>query len=142
MFFCYRWLLVNFKREFSIEATSLLWEVLWTNHLHPRFHLFVVIAVLAMVRNDVMAQKMQFDQILRVRLPVMMNILFVRTDNQHSLCCCAQTVNDLSGKMDINEILKTAEAFYMNYDVRTDEEVKASIFSVAQPRKPRLVDSR
>jgi hypothetical protein len=67
MFFCYRWLLVNFKREFSMEATERLWEVLWTNHIHPRFHLFVVIAVLALVRNDIMSQSMQFDQILRVR---------------------------------------------------------------------------
>jgi hypothetical protein len=44
--------------------------------------------------------------------------------------------------MNIDEILKTAEALYMTYDVRTDEEVKASIFSVQQPRKARLTDSR
>jgi hypothetical protein len=30
-YFCFRWILVNFKREFTFENIMYLWEVLWTD---------------------------------------------------------------------------------------------------------------
>ena len=35
LFFCFRWLLLTFKREFSFENTMILWEVI--KHLHVMF---------------------------------------------------------------------------------------------------------
>eukprot|EP01105_Mastigella_eilhardi_P017944 TRINITY_DN4138_c0_g1_i2.p1 TRINITY_DN4138_c0_g1~~TRINITY_DN4138_c0_g1_i2.p1 ORF type:complete len:560 (-),score=100.36 TRINITY_DN4138_c0_g1_i2:68-1747(-) len=44
MLFCFRWLLLHFKREFSFDTVKTLWEVAWS-HPTPCFHLFVAAAV-------------------------------------------------------------------------------------------------
>jgi hypothetical protein len=41
MFFCFRWLLVLFKCEFSHHDIMRLWEVLWTDLPCPDFHLLL-----------------------------------------------------------------------------------------------------
>jgi hypothetical protein len=48
-FFCFRWLLVWFKREFPWEDMLCLWEVLWTDYLTNKFHIFVALAILDQV---------------------------------------------------------------------------------------------
>ena len=45
-YFCFRWLLILFKREFSFPDIMRLWEVLWTGHPCRNFHLLICAAVL------------------------------------------------------------------------------------------------
>lgn len=49
-FFCFRWLLVWFKREFPWKDMLSLWEVLWTDYLTDKFHIFVALSILDQVR--------------------------------------------------------------------------------------------
>eukprot|EP01122_Echinamoeba_exundans_P008009 TRINITY_DN2576_c0_g1_i19.p1 TRINITY_DN2576_c0_g1~~TRINITY_DN2576_c0_g1_i19.p1 ORF type:complete len:639 (+),score=86.92 TRINITY_DN2576_c0_g1_i19:279-2195(+) len=109
MFFVYRWILINFKREFSCDDVMVLWEAIWTNYLHPKFHLFIALAMLLTARGDIISQRMGFDQIL-------------------------QCMNNLSGKLSADDVLKRAEALFRNFDARTDDEVKQAVF-VAAPRQ-------
>eukprot|EP00730_Choanoeca_flexa_P004957 TRINITY_DN11848_c0_g1_i4.p1 TRINITY_DN11848_c0_g1~~TRINITY_DN11848_c0_g1_i4.p1 ORF type:complete len:558 (+),score=133.44 TRINITY_DN11848_c0_g1_i4:66-1676(+) len=46
LLFCFRWLLVTFKREFQYEQVLRVWEVIWSQHLSPNFELFVAAALL------------------------------------------------------------------------------------------------
>ncbi len=39
LFFCFRWLLIWFKREFAFTEVMGLWEVLWTDLPCQNFHL-------------------------------------------------------------------------------------------------------
>ncbi|CAO3589695.1 unnamed protein product [Absidia cylindrospora] len=66
LFFCFRWLLVWFKREFDWEGVIRLWEVLWTDHLGPQFLLFVALAVLHQHRQTILTELGQFDELLKV----------------------------------------------------------------------------
>lgn len=102
MFFCYRWILVLFKREISLHQTYLLWEVLWSNHYHKEFHLFVALAALHKYREQLM-QQVGFDNVLK----------FVTT---------------LEEPLDVGELLEIGTSLYLNFERTTDEEVKLSIF--------------
>lgn len=84
-FFCFRWLLIHFKREFEYDDVLRLWEVLWSKHLSDHFHLFVCMAVLKRFRRNIMDAQMEFDVVLKF-------------------------VNDLSGKIDLESTLRDAEA--------------------------------
>uniref|UniRef100_A0A915KE63 Rab-GAP TBC domain-containing protein n=1 Tax=Romanomermis culicivorax TaxID=13658 RepID=A0A915KE63_ROMCU len=46
MYFCFRWILILFKREFNFMDIMRLWEVLWTNLPCENFHLLICAAVL------------------------------------------------------------------------------------------------
>ena len=35
MYFCFRWILILFKREFTFPDIMRLWEILWTDFLEP-----------------------------------------------------------------------------------------------------------
>ncbi|KAF9545119.1 GTPase activating protein [Mortierella hygrophila] len=87
LFFCFRWLLIWFKREFEWVDIMRLWEVLFSDHLSTQFQLFVAMAVLDKHR-DVMIDHLQgFDEILKY-------------------------VNDLSMTIDLEESLQNAEVLY------------------------------
>jgi hypothetical protein len=66
MFFCFRWLLVLFKREFSYQDIMRLWEVLWTGLPCPNFHLLLCIAVLDTQQHILMENNYGFTEILKV----------------------------------------------------------------------------
>lgn len=87
MYFCFRWLLVWFKREFSHEDILLLWEVLWTALPCPNFHLLVGTAILDNEMTTIIENEYGFTEILK-------------------------HVNDLSEKMDLRHVLEVAEAIY------------------------------
>ncbi|KAL3825088.1 hypothetical protein ACJIZ3_021117 [Penstemon smallii] len=84
-FFCFRWILIQFKREFEYETTMRLWEVLWTHHLDEHLHLYICIAILKRYRNKIMGEQMDFDTLLKF-------------------------INELSGQIDLDAILRDAEA--------------------------------
>ncbi|KAA8522997.1 hypothetical protein F0562_009420 [Nyssa sinensis] len=84
-FFCFRWVLIQFKREFEYERTMRLWEVLWAHYLSEHFHLYVCVAILKRYRNKIIGEQMDFDTLLKF-------------------------INELSGHIDLDATLRDAEA--------------------------------
>eukprot|EP00697_Spironema_sp_BW2_P017149 gnl/Spiro4/8718_TR4564_c0_g1_i1.p1 gnl/Spiro4/8718_TR4564_c0_g1~~gnl/Spiro4/8718_TR4564_c0_g1_i1.p1 ORF type:complete len:737 (-),score=204.35 gnl/Spiro4/8718_TR4564_c0_g1_i1:34-2244(-) len=90
MYFCFRSLLINFKREFAFETIPLLWEPIWSKCLTDRFQLFIALAVLYLNRGVIMENQLEFDDMLKF-------------------------VNDLANTMDANQVLETANALLLLY---------------------------
>ncbi|KAH1180947.1 hypothetical protein KIL84_001881 [Mauremys mutica] len=85
--FCFRWLLIWFKREFAFEDVLQLWEVLWTGLPCPSFHLLVACGILDSEREALMNSGFGFSEILK-------------------------HINELTMKMNVEETLSRAEALY------------------------------
>ncbi|KAK8916326.1 hypothetical protein KSP39_PZI022349 [Platanthera zijinensis] len=83
-YYCFRWILIQFKREFELEQLMRLWEVLWTHYKSEHFHLYVCVAVLKRYRSEIIGQRMSFDSLLKF-------------------------INELSGKLVVDDILTAAE---------------------------------
>ncbi|KAH0649887.1 hypothetical protein KY284_029799 [Solanum tuberosum] len=84
-FFCFRWVLIQFKREFDFEKTMRLWEVLWTHYLSEHLHLYVCVAILRRHRSKIIGEEMDFDTLLKF-------------------------INELSGHINLDATLRDAEA--------------------------------
>ena len=67
MFFCFRWLLVLFKREFNAVDIMKLWEVIWTDLPCKNFHLLLCAAILDTEKAVLMENQYGFTEILKVR---------------------------------------------------------------------------
>ncbi|XP_020287729.1 TBC1 domain family member 15 [Pseudomyrmex gracilis] len=65
MFFCFRWLLVLFKREFSAIDILKLWEILWTDLPCKNFHLLICAAILDTEKNLLIENNFGFTEILK-----------------------------------------------------------------------------
>lgn len=68
MYFCFRWLLVWFKREFSHADVLRLWEVMWTGLPCINFQLLVCVAILELQMATFIDNKYEFTDILKVRV--------------------------------------------------------------------------
>lgn len=95
MYFCFRWLLVWFKREFTNDDIYELWECLWTNLPCMNFHLFVSVAILDDQQNIFIDRKYEFNEILK-------------------------HVNELSLQIDLKSSLEKAEAIYLQIKTMDD----------------------
>uniref|UniRef100_J3LGD0 TBC1 domain family member 15 n=2 Tax=Oryza brachyantha TaxID=4533 RepID=J3LGD0_ORYBR len=84
-FFCFRWVLIQFKREFSFDQILLLWEVLWTHYLSEHFHLYLCVAILKRYRSRIIGEQMDFDTLLKF-------------------------INELSGEINLDRAIQDAEA--------------------------------
>ncbi|RAL50154.1 hypothetical protein DM860_007828 [Cuscuta australis] len=84
-FFCFRWILIQFKREFEFEKTMRLWEVLWTHWLSEHLHLYICVALLKRHRSKIIGEQMDFDTLLKF-------------------------INELSGHIDLDSTIRDAEA--------------------------------
>ncbi|KAJ8982106.1 hypothetical protein NQ317_010964 [Molorchus minor] len=62
MFFCFRWLLVWFKRELSQEDVMRFWEVLWTGYPCENFHLLVCVAILETEKSTIIENNYGFTK--------------------------------------------------------------------------------
>ncbi|KAJ3433188.1 rabgap/tbc domain-containing protein [Anaeramoeba flamelloides] len=60
--FCFRWLIVLFKREFSFKTTSLLWERIFSNYLTEHFEIFIALAIIELQREKLLKMS-EYDQI-------------------------------------------------------------------------------
>ncbi|KAE9555787.1 hypothetical protein FO519_001001 [Halicephalobus sp. NKZ332] len=87
MYFCFRWILVAFKREFSFDDIMHLWEVLWTDIPCKNFLLLFCVAVLDGQVHMIIENKFGLTEILK-------------------------HINNLSMKINLDENLRTAEAIY------------------------------
>ncbi|KAF9480108.1 RabGAP/TBC [Pholiota conissans] len=65
LFFCFRWILIAFKREFPFDDVLRLWEVLWTDYYTSGFVLFIALAVLESHRDMILRYLVEFDEILK-----------------------------------------------------------------------------
>lgn len=88
MYFCFRWLLVWFKREFSPFDVLELWETIWTGVPCPNYQLLICVAILEQQMDIFIDNKYEFNDILK-------------------------HINDLSMKLDLRRCLESAEAIYM-----------------------------
>lgn len=84
-FFCFRWILICFKREFDYNDVLRLWEVLWSHYLSEHFHLYMCVAILKRHRRKIMDEQMEFDTLLKF-------------------------INELSGHIELESTLRDTEA--------------------------------
>ncbi|XP_062989936.1 TBC1 domain family member 15 [Elgaria multicarinata webbii] len=88
LYFCFRWLLIRFKREFSFPDILRLWEVMWTDLPCQNFHLLICCAILESEKQQIMEKHYGFNEILK-------------------------HINELSMKIDVEDVLCKAEAISM-----------------------------
>ncbi|XP_030646506.1 TBC1 domain family member 15 [Chanos chanos] len=88
LYFCFRWLLIRFKREVHFQDVLRLWEVMWTGLPCQNFHLLVCCAILDSEKQKIMERNYGFNEILK-------------------------HINELSMKLDIEEILHKSESICM-----------------------------
>ncbi|EDO50033.1 predicted protein, partial [Nematostella vectensis] len=115
LYFCFRWLLICFKREFSFDDIMTLWEAFWTQNLSPNFHLIVCLAILDRHRQVIMECQFGFNEILKY-----VNELAYQIDVQETLiksetlCCQLLTLPDLPD--DVRAIVSGRNASVMTPD--------------------------
>ena len=90
MFFCFRWILIRFKREFDYENIQKLWEVFWTQYPCKNFHLVYCLALLDSQKSELLKDECGFNEILK-------------------------HINEMAGHIDIDESLKIAQAIYQQF---------------------------
>ncbi|KAJ6242368.1 rabgap/tbc domain-containing protein [Anaeramoeba flamelloides] len=64
--FCYRWILVNFKREYKYEIVLQLWDKMFCNYLTSHLEVFMVFALLKLNRTKIVDQNLNFSEIMYV----------------------------------------------------------------------------
>uniref|UniRef100_A0A3Q0S622 TBC1 domain family member 15 n=1 Tax=Amphilophus citrinellus TaxID=61819 RepID=A0A3Q0S622_AMPCI len=100
LYFCFRWLLIRFKRELSFVDVLRLWEVMWTGLPCENFHLLVCCAILDSEKQKIMEENYGFNEILK-------------------------HINELSMKLDIEEILQKAEGICLQ--IRSCKDLPRSV---------------
>uniref|UniRef100_A0A4W6C1H3 TBC1 domain family member 15 n=1 Tax=Lates calcarifer TaxID=8187 RepID=A0A4W6C1H3_LATCA len=103
LYFCFRWLLIRFKRELSFQDVLRLWEVMWTGLPCQNFHLLVCCAILDSEKQKIMEENYGFNEILK-------------------------HINELSMKLDIEEILQKAEG--ISLQIKSCKDLPDSVSSI------------
>lgn len=88
MYFCFRWILILFKREFTFPDVMKLWEILWTDLPCKNFHLLICISILLQKKDDIIKNGYGFNEILKF-------------------------INDLSLRIDLESTLRFAEGLFI-----------------------------
>lgn len=116
LFFCFRWILIAFKREFPFDDVLRLWEVLWTDYYSNEFVIFVALAILESHRDMILRYLVEFDEILKY-------------------------CNELSMTIELDSTLAQAEVLFLSFaqlvadiDRRRAEETTDSTSSVLRRR--------
>uniref|UniRef100_A0A8C7YK46 Small G protein signaling modulator 2 n=1 Tax=Oryzias sinensis TaxID=183150 RepID=A0A8C7YK46_9TELE len=96
-YFCYRWFLLDFKRELLYEDVFAVWEVIWVS---PRissqhFVLFLALALVTVYREIIMDNNMDFTDIIKF-----FNEMAERHDVQHILKVARELVHKVQSLMD------------------------------------------
>jgi len=112
LYFCFRWLLIWFKREFSYSDTMRLWEVLWTKNPCKNFHLLFCAALLDTEKSAIVENKYGFTEILK-------------------------HINDMSHRIDLDKTLAKAQGIYeaLAKDENVSERL-VNILGLAPPVRP------
>ncbi|KAG0658383.1 GTPase activating protein [Maudiozyma exigua] len=91
LFFCFRMLLVWFKREFVFEDICKIWEIFWTDSYSSQFQLFFMLAILQKNSEPIMNNLNQFDQVIKY-------------------------FNDLHNTMDWRDIMIRSELLFIRFE--------------------------
>ncbi|KAG6376374.1 rab-GTPase-TBC domain-containing protein [Boletus reticuloceps] len=70
LFFCFRWVLIAFKREFPFHEVLRLWEVLWTDYYSNSFVLFIALAILESHRDMILRYLVEYCNELSMTIEV------------------------------------------------------------------------
>ncbi|KAL4641469.1 TBC1 domain family member 15 isoform X2 [Arapaima gigas] len=103
LYFCFRWLLIRFKRELSFQDVLRLWEVMWTGLPCQNFHLLVCCAILDSEKQKIMEENYGFNEILK-------------------------HINELSMKLDIEEALLKAESICLQ--IQSCKDLPSSVAEI------------
>ncbi|XP_039617852.1 TBC1 domain family member 15 [Polypterus senegalus] len=112
LYFCFRWLLILFKREFSFPNTMRLWEVMWTGLPCKNFHLLVCCAILDSEKQKIMDEHYGFNEILK-------------------------HINELSMKLEVEEVLCKAESIYLQ--IKNCKDLPYSVSEILDDRNEKLI---
>lgn len=86
MYFCYRWILILFKREFDFDDLLLIWDLLFTAENKSIYLKSVALAMIHLQRDEILDKCQRFDQVLKV-------------------------FNEMTGKWDVVQVLLLADSF-------------------------------
>lgn len=66
-YFCYRWFLLDFKRELIYNDVFAIWEVIWAAQqvASSHFVLFLALALLEIYRDIILSNSMDFTDIIK-----------------------------------------------------------------------------
>ncbi|XP_029111187.1 small G protein signaling modulator 2 isoform X1 [Scleropages formosus] len=89
-YFCYRWFLLDFKRELLYEDVFAVWEVIWVAHRisSQHFVLFIALALVEVYRDIILDNNMDFTDIIKF-----FNEMAERHDVQHILRIARELVH-------------------------------------------------
>ncbi|GFO47229.1 TBC1 domain family member 15 [Plakobranchus ocellatus] len=87
-YFCFRWILIVFKREFHFHEIQRLWEVIWTDRPCTNFHLIISLAILESEKSTLLENRFGFTEILK-------------------------HINDISLSIPLEETLRKAEGIFL-----------------------------
>lgn len=90
LFFCFRWILISFKREFEFHDVLKVWEALWTDMCGPHSDLFLALAVLQTHREPIIRYLQEFDEVLKY-------------------------INDIANTLECDTLLTQAHMLYLTY---------------------------
>jgi hypothetical protein len=90
LFFCFRWILIAFKREFKLEDCLSIWEAIWSSPSSKSFHLFLALSILESHRGVIIRYLQEFDEVLKY-------------------------INELTGTMDPYPLINQAEVLYLGF---------------------------
>ncbi|KAG0654363.1 GTPase activating protein [Monosporozyma unispora] len=90
LFFCFRMLLVWFKREFPFKDVCSIWEIFLTDYYSSQFQLFFMLAILQKNSQPILQNLNQFDQVIKY-------------------------FNDLHNTMDWNDLMIRSELLFIRF---------------------------
>uniref|UniRef100_A0A3Q2ZSQ5 Small G protein signaling modulator 2 n=1 Tax=Kryptolebias marmoratus TaxID=37003 RepID=A0A3Q2ZSQ5_KRYMA len=96
-YFCYRWFLLDFKRELLYEDVFAVWEVIWVAPKISSHHfvLFMALALVTVYREIIIDNNMDFTDIIKF-----FNEMAERHDVQHILWMARELVHKVQSLMD------------------------------------------
>ncbi|VDK65816.1 unnamed protein product [Anisakis simplex] len=67
LYFCYRWFLLDFKRELTYQQVFRVWEVIWSSSrmITQHFQLFFALALLTTYRHIIIDNRMDFTDVIK-----------------------------------------------------------------------------
>ena len=90
LFCAFRWILVLFRREFSVSDTQLLWDYLFADYYTPDMHIFIALAIMETQRTHILQDVGDGDDLLKY-------------------------VNNLAGNIDLNLVLVESSELYLRF---------------------------
>eukprot|EP00124_Ichthyophonus_hoferi_P005942 Ihof_evm1s1062 gene=Ihof_evmTU1s1062 len=88
--FCFRWVLVNFKREFDYKSIMSLWEVMWTDYLSCNWVVFVSVAILLEHREHYLKPDLGLDGLVMYTNDLAMtldcDVIMARAEHVFAAC--------------------------------------------------------